>query len=90
MLALSLLLALVIGVAPVHRADAQVFRPRESLDSMRLDAKGECKSGGGTQFQTVYHYNSAGSVQSLTTTCTGGSNNGETCTITYQGRNCIS
>jgi hypothetical protein len=89
-LTLSLLLALLLAATLVHRADAQVFRPRSPTESSRLDAKDECKSGGGTQFQTVYHYNANGVLQSMTTTCHGGENDGETCTITADSRTCYS
>src|SRR5262245_13716684 len=87
---LSLLLTLLLAATLVHRADAQVFRPRSPTESSRLDAKSECQTGGGTQFQTVYHYNANGVLQSMTTTCHGGSNDGETCTITANSRVCAS
>ena len=80
-LTLSLLLALLVGVTLTSQADAQVFRPKSPSESTRLELKDECKQGGGTQFQSNYHYRADGSVQSITTVCHGGAYNGETHTI---------
>jgi hypothetical protein len=81
MITLSLLLALLLGTALASQADAQVFRPKSPAESERLALKEECKQGGGTQFQSVYHYRADGSVQSISTTCHGGAYDGETHTI---------
>ena len=90
-LALSTLLALFVGLMLAHRADAAPFRPRPYSESSRLEAKNDCQLGGGSSFETVYHYSFGSSVPtSATTTCHGGKNDGQTCEITGSKKYCSS
>jgi hypothetical protein len=89
MLALSTLLAMFVGLVLAHRADAAPFRPRPYSESSRLEAKVDCQLGGGTSFETVYHYDFGSSVPtSATTTCHGGKNDGQTCEISGSSKSC--
>src|SRR5688572_376964 len=81
-LTLSTLLAMLAGLVLAHQVEATPFRPRPYSEGERLKAKERCQDGGGTSFETVYHYDYGTDVAtSVTTTCHGGKNNGETCTI---------
>ena len=81
--------ALLISLAVAEQADAAPFRPRPYSESSRLDAKVDCQLGGGTQFVTVYHYQfGGGTPTSATTTCHGGTNDGQTCEISGSNKQC--
>jgi hypothetical protein len=81
-LTLSTLLALLAGLMFSQPADAETFRPRQYSESDRLKARDRCRAGGGTSFDTAYHYEYGTDVPtSVTTTCHGGAHDGETCTI---------
>jgi hypothetical protein len=89
LLVLSALLAVLLAPALAVRADAAPFRPRPYSESARLEAKDACRLGGGTSFETVYHYNFGSSVPtSATTTCHGGKNDGQTCEISGSSKSC--
>jgi hypothetical protein len=81
-LTLSTLLAIFAGLVFSHPADAAPFRPRQYSESERVKAKDRCRAGGGTSFETAYNYDYGTDVAtSVTTTCHGGTHDGETCTI---------
>ena len=89
LLSVSTLFALLLGLALAGQADAAPFRPRPYSESSRLAAKDDCQFGGGNQFVTVYHYQSGSSTPtSATTTCHGGTNDGQTCEISGSNKQC--
>jgi hypothetical protein len=93
LMALSVLLAVMFGLtlSQVQQADAAPFRPRPYSESERTAAKDECQLGGGTQFETRYHYGFGGTTAtSATTVCHGGKNDGQTCEISGSRRTCTS
>ncbi len=88
---LTTLFALHVGLTMVQQADAAPFRPRPFSETERLAAKSDCQLGGGQQFETVYHYEyGGGTPTSATTTCHGGTNDGQTCTISGSSKQCTS
>ena len=89
MIAVSTVFALFLDLAVAGQVDAAPFRPRPYSESSRLAAKDDCQLGGGSQFVTVYHYQFGGSTPtSATTTCHGGSNDGQTCEISGSNKQC--
>ena len=83
------LFALLLGLAVAGHVDAAPFRPRQYSESSPMDSKVDCQLGGGTQFVTVYHYQFGGSTPtSATTTCQGGTNDGQTCEISGSNKQC--
>ena len=89
LLSVSMLFALLLGPAVAGQADAAPFRPRPYSESSRLAAKDDCQLGGGHQFVTVYHYQfGSGTPTSATTTCHGGTNDGQTCEISGSNKQC--
>lgn len=83
MLTLSTLFTLLVGLLMVHQADAEGrFRPRGYSEENRLRLKESCKEGGGTSFETNYHYDFGSDIPTrVTTTCHGGKKDGSTCEV---------
>src|SRR5688572_5392681 len=83
MLALSALLALLVGLVLADSAGAEGrFRPRPLSESARVTERNNCQNGGGTSFQTDYHYTAGFDYPtSATTTCHGGKLDGRTCEV---------
>ena len=89
LLTLSTLLAVLGGMLLTNQVDAAPFQPRPYSESSRLEAKTDCQLGGGTSFETVYHYEFGSKAPtSATTTCHGGTNDGQTCRITGSQKIC--
>ena len=86
--ATALVLALVFGVTLIHGAGAEEQSSSLPMELRVKDQRFACFSGEGRTFAEHYTYDANGAVESITTVCHGGSEDGRRCVNTASTVNC--